>query len=86
VGGETFRFYYDDGDILHITLRHGTTVRDAIRTFFDGAQSEWDAVHLRYESVTETHGMYWTRHVHDGSIIVISCWERGASDEQAANN
>jgi hypothetical protein len=86
VGGETFRFYFDGEVLLHIQARHGTTPRDAIRTFFDGARSEWDEVHRRYESTTDSHGMYWTRHAHDGSILVISCWRRGVSDEQTTNN
>ena len=34
--GELFRFYYDleAPEVLHITLRHGATPRDAIRAFF----------------------------------------------------
>jgi hypothetical protein len=37
-GGERFRFYYDRErpEVLHITIRHGTTPEDAIRTFFEG--------------------------------------------------
>ncbi len=78
-GDERFRFYYDREvpEALHIALRHGTTPEDAIRVFFEGAARPQDEAHARFETVTETHGLYWTRHAHDQSVIVISCFERG---------
>lgn len=78
-GGERFRFYYDSEvpELLHITLRHGTTPDDAIRVFFEGAASDWHEDRSRFETATEGYGLYWTRHAHDGSVIVISCFERG---------
>jgi hypothetical protein len=77
--GERFRFYYDrlHPEILHITLQHGTTPADAIRTFFRGEVAPWDEEHLRFETLTESHGVYWTRHPHDQSVIIISCFKRG---------
>lgn len=77
--GERFRFYYDreHPEVLHITLRHGTTPEDAIRTFCAGETIAADAAHLRFESRTATHGVYWTRHAFDQSVIVISCFRRG---------
>lgn len=77
--GERFRFYYDleHPEVLHITLRHGTTTGDAIRTFFGGETAAWDEVHSRFETVTGTHGIYWTRHPQDQSVIIISCSQRG---------
>ena len=77
-GGERFRVYYDleVPEVLHITLRHGTTPEDAIRTFFEGEQQPWDEERQRFETATDKHGLYWTRHPHDGSVIVISCFER----------
>ena len=77
-GGERFRFYYDleHPEVLHITLRHGTVPEDAIRTFFEGETRPWDEDRSRFETVTETHGIYWTRHPHDQSCIVISCFPR----------
>lgn len=76
--GELFRFYYDGErpEILHITLRHGTTPLDAIRTFIEGRTGPWDEAHARFETVTETHAIYWTRHAGDQSIIIISCFRR----------
>lgn len=77
-GGERFRFYYDVEvpEMLHIVLRHGATPEDAIRTFFEGDKQPWDDVRQRFETTTGAHGLYWTRHPHDGSVIVISCFER----------
>ena len=77
-GGERFRFYYDrqHATVLHITLQHHTTPEDAVRTFFEGTTALWDEAHQRYETVTETHGIYWT-HAHDQSVIIISCFKRG---------
>ena len=78
-GGERFRFYYDleQPEVLHITLHHGTTPREAIRTFFEGETSAWDETHGRFETVTGTHGIYWTRHPHDQSVLMITSFKRG---------
>jgi len=78
-GGERFRFYYDLAipEVLHITLRHGTSPEDAIRVFFEGVTAPWNAANARYETLTDTHVLYWTRHIHDQSVIVISCFRRG---------
>jgi hypothetical protein len=78
-GEERFRFYYDREvtEVLHITLRHGTTPSDAIGTFFEAGVHQWDEAHARFETVTATRGLYWARHPHDQSVIVISCFRRG---------
>ena len=77
-GGERFRFYYDleVPEVLHVTLRHGTTPEDAIQTFFEGEQQLWNEERQRFETMSDTLSLYWTRHPHDGSVIVISCFER----------
>jgi len=77
-GGERFRFYYDDEStrLLHVESR-GTTTVDAIRTFFEGQTIGWQEEHARWLTITATHGIFWTRHAYDGSIIIISCFERG---------
>ena len=48
-----------------------------MRTFFEGTTSPWNKARDRYETVTETHGIYWTRHAHDQSVVIISCFKRG---------
>jgi hypothetical protein len=76
-GGERFRFYYDleHLEVLHIMLRHGTVPEEAIRTFFEGG-TRWDEARARFETLTDRHGIYWTRHPHDQSVIIISCFQR----------
>ena len=78
-GGERFRFYYDlrEPSVLHITRQHGTTPEDAIHTFFVGMTGSWNETHLRFETRTETHGLYRTRHARDHSAIVIRRFKRG---------
>ena len=77
-GGERFRFYYDADlpEVPHIVLRHGTTPEEAIYTFFGGETGPWNDVRARFETVSDTHHLYWTRHAHDQSVIVISCFAR----------
>jgi hypothetical protein len=74
--GETFRFYYDRNapNVLHITHRHGTTPREAIDTFFGGVTGPYDAARRRFATYTATRGLYWARHAHDNSVVVISCF------------
>ena len=75
--GERFRFYYDDDTgLLHVVARGATTI-DAIRTFFEGQLIGWQAERKRSLTITATHGIYWARHAYDGSVIIISCFERG---------
>jgi hypothetical protein len=77
--GERFRFYYDreHPEVLHITFRHGTTPVEAIRTFYAGETRAWDEARSRFETLTGTHGIYWTRHAFDQSVIILSCFRRG---------
>lgn len=77
-GGERFRFYYDPErpTVLHITWRHGTTPEDAVAAFFEAGGAEWDEQHARWESTGDRHTVYWARHAHDGSVVVITCFER----------
>jgi len=72
-GTERFRFYYD----MEVSEVPGCTPEEAIRTFFEGETSAWDGARARFETLTETHGIYWARHAHDGSVIIISCFRRG---------
>lgn len=78
-GGERFRFYFDQNHplVLHIALRHGTSPDDAIRTFFSGAPTVINETYSRFETLTDMHGIYWTRHAFDQSVIIISCFRRG---------
>jgi hypothetical protein len=77
-GGEPFRCYYDPErpTVPHITWRHGTTPEDAIAAFFSPERTEWNPGYARYETAGEEHVLYWTRHAHDDSIVVITCFGR----------
>jgi hypothetical protein len=83
--GERFRFYFDRPGLLHITAAHGTTPVEAIETFFKAETTLWDERHLRFESLSASHGLFWTRHGHDGAVIIISCWRRREEDAPEAN-
>jgi len=77
--GERFRFYYEGGnaDLLHITFQHGASPDDAIQAFFSGGPGTWNEERSRFELLTESHGVYWTRYAADQSVIIITCFRRG---------
>ena len=70
-----FIFKYDDDapDLLHIYARHLNTIEEAIETFFDG-ETRWNAEHSRFETFTETHGLFWFWIERDSVVMVISCF------------
>lgn len=80
--GERFRFYFDaeEPGSLHIWARHRMTANEAIRVFFEGEGGEWDPMHMRFETRLEDLTLYWTRHRHDDSVLVISCFRRTTRD------
>jgi len=48
----------------------------AVATFFDGAHL-WSSEHNRYQTYTDTHGLYWTWLYDDApssNVLVISCF------------
>jgi hypothetical protein len=73
--GLRFVFKYDDDapDLLHIYVRHVTTIDDALDTFFEGA-TEWNAAHERFETYTATHGMFWFWLEENAAVMIISCF------------
>lgn len=76
--GVRFVFKYDETDptILHIFARHLTSPADAMRVFF-AASPVWNEVHQRFESVTETYGLYWYwLDEAERVVMVVSCFER----------
>ena len=70
-----FVFKYDDVDpsILHIFSRHLATPEDAIDTFFSGTPA-WNAERQRFETTSETHGLYWFWLEENKTVMVISCF------------
>lgn len=75
-----FVFKYDDIDppMLHIFVRHLTSATDAINTFFAARTTVWNDLHSRFESFTETHGLYWFwRDEQERVVMVITCFKVG---------
>lgn len=60
---------------LHMTRRHGALPEDAITAFFDG-ETAWNEEHLRFETFSDTHGLYWFWWEQDRRVGVISCFRR----------
>lgn len=74
--GIRFVFKYDDDapELLHIFARHLTSIDDALDTFFDGHTCGWNEQRARFETYSETHGLYWFW-IEEGSVVmVVSCF------------
>jgi hypothetical protein len=73
--GIKFLFKFDDvaPDLLHIYARHLTNPRDAIATFFEG-QTKWDEQFQRFETLTDSHCLYWFWLEKDKVVMVVSCF------------
>lgn len=77
--GIRFVFKYDDDapDLLHIYARHLTTIDDALDTFFDGSGEVWNEERRRFETYSETHGLFWFWLEEEHVVMVISCFRLG---------
>ncbi len=74
----TFFFKYDHNNpkVLHIYARHLTTIEDALDVFFNTVPI-WNEQFHRYESITDTHGLYWFwRSRERKEITIITCFRR----------
>lgn len=71
--GHTFLFKYDSDapGLLHIYVRHLTTITDALDTFFNASLNTWNTQYRRFEVFTDTHGLYWTWKDQEKKIVVI---------------
>jgi len=74
-GALRFVFKYDDDapDLLHIFARHLTSVDDALDTFFLG-ETIWNAERQRFETYSETHGLFWFWIEENRVVMIISCF------------
>jgi len=52
---------------------------EAMATYFAG-QTRWDAVHLRFETFSATHGLYWFWWERGRRVGVISCFRLDEDD------
>ena len=73
--GIRFVFAYDDQapETLHIYVQDHTTIGDALEAFFAGSTAKNDQ-HDRYETFTDTHGLYWFWIDEEKVVMVISCF------------
>lgn len=75
--GFTFVFKYDPGDPeqLHITVRHLTTIDDALDTFFDEeGRTIWNKKNRRFQTYSETHTLYWYWIDEAAKVVmIVSC-------------
>jgi hypothetical protein len=74
--GIRFVFKYDDDapEILHIFARHLTSIDDALDTFFEGTSEPWNAERRRFETYSETHGLFWFWIEEERVVMVVSCF------------
>lgn len=62
---------------LHIYARHMCSPEDAINVFFETEEDEWDPEFRRFESFTDTHGLYWFWMDEEKTVVmIISCFKR----------
>lgn len=78
-GGIRFVFKYDEDapELLHIYARHLTSVEDAVDTFFDGTTETWNAARSRFETYSNTHGLFWFWIEEERVVMVVSCFRLG---------
>jgi len=69
------------GGQLHIEARPGVSIQTTLDTFFSG-WTRHNERNARYETFTETHGVYWTWLYGDETstnVLVISCFPTGGN-------
>ena len=72
-----FRYDYDAPELLHIFARHLTSIDDALDTFFDGTTEVWNERHTRFETYSQTHGLFWFWIEEGRVVMVVSCFRIG---------
>jgi len=82
--GFNFVFAYDEDEpeLLRIFARHGTTVDDAFRIWFNPSLEEvWDNTHQRFEVQSETHILLWKWLTQGERVLIITCMTREDRDD-----
>lgn len=72
-----FFFKYDSDakdKLLHIWVRHLTTIDNALDVFFENNSTIWNKKHERFESYSDKHGLYWFWLEKDKKVMIISCF------------
>lgn len=77
IRGVTFFFKCEpeQPDLLHIFVRHLTTIEDALTVFFE-SEEVFNKKYSRYESSNDTHTIYWNWiNESEKKIIIITCFK-----------
>jgi hypothetical protein len=76
--GITFLFKYQEEapELLHIYVRHLTTVDDALDVYFT-TTSKWYDERKRYENYSKTHGIHWFWLNEFDKVMMITCFRLG---------
>jgi hypothetical protein len=76
--GITFLFKYEPEapELLHIYVRHLTTVDDALDVYFT-TTPKWNEERNRFENYSETHGIYWFWLDENKKVMMITCFRIG---------
>lgn len=78
IRGITFFFKYEPSqpELLHIYVRHLTTIEEAITVFFE-SEPTFNKQYDRYENSNETHTIYWNWiNESEKKIIIITCFKK----------
>ena len=77
MSGTRFRFAYDGTNPtgLHIEVRHEVRADEAIRAYLERQTTNWNEMHKRWESESETHVLFWALHA-SGAVLVITCFRK----------
>jgi hypothetical protein len=77
--GLTFSFAHDrqQPTMLHIYVRHLTSIDDALGTWFDtDAEEIWNPQYRRFETRGFSHVVYWTWLAENERVLIITCFTR----------
>lgn len=74
--GITFLFKYEANqpDLLHIYVRHLTSIDDALDVYFT-TKPKWNDVRKRFENYSDTHGIYWFWLDENKKVMMITCFK-----------
>jgi hypothetical protein len=73
-----FKYEEDPPGMLHIYARGCFEPKDAIEIWFEGTEEIENTEYNRFETYTETHGIYWFWFDPDKrtKVFIISCFKR----------
>ena len=71
-----FKYEPSSPELLHIYVRHLSTVGQALWIWFNG-KTNFNEAYNRFETETETHCLYWNwMNIEKSKVMIITCFER----------